>query len=123
MYLNVSAARACREANPSVEVTAEMVLQHMTQRAQEEPLVASILMWSRYTDLCFMIEESYRGEVGESGNMALFLAAQRMATNLLCCTNAFNYLHTQAVTQKGRTGCGSSSVNSFSAPKLPTTDH
>ena len=96
VYFHVAAARACRIAHPDEEVTADMVRQHVAQRAQEQPLVTMIVLWMLFMDMAFMMEESCKGEVGESGDYGLFQAAVRLCTSLMCMTNAFNYLHTIA---------------------------
>jgi hypothetical protein len=44
-----------------------MVRQHLAKRALEEPFVAVMLMWVRYMDIVFMMEESGKGEPGERG--------------------------------------------------------
>jgi len=47
-------------------------------------------------DVVIMMDESGKGEVGDFGDHALYLAASRLANNLRAVSNAFNYLHTTA---------------------------
>mmetsp|Transcript_61817 Transcript_61817/g.106235 ORF Transcript_61817/g.106235 Transcript_61817/m.106235 type:complete len:135 (-) Transcript_61817:1118-1522(-) len=125
-FFFVAVARECRKETPTTEVTSEMVRQHLAKRALEEPFVAVMLMWVRYMDIVFMMEESGKGEPGERGDHALFQQAQRMSSSLLAMTNAFKYIYTTtfslaASTSQARRATASSSTSSCSAPRQALT--
>jgi len=122
-FFFVAVARECRKETPTTEVTSEMVRQHLAKRAFEEPFVAVMLMWVRYMDIVFMMEESGKDERGDH---ALFQQAQRMSSSLLAMTNAFKYIYTTtfslaASTSQARRATASSSTSSCSAPRQALT--
>jgi hypothetical protein len=94
LALYISAAREVRKQYPEMKVTAESVRVHMANRCKEQPLVLMIMMWVRYMDVAFMMQEAGRGEPGSFGDHALYLAASRIANPLRAVCNAYNYLHT-----------------------------